>query len=105
SSRRRHTRFSRDWSSDVCSSDLVELHGTGTPVGDPVEATALGDALGVGRPQDDPLRVGSIKTNIGHLEGAAGIAGLLKVVLSIEIGRASCRERGWESVVDVGLTD
>lgn len=61
----------------------VELHGTGTPVGDPVEATALGDALGVGRPQDDPLRVGSIKTNIGHLEGAAGIAGLLKVVLSI----------------------
>ncbi|HJQ01314.1 MAG TPA: acyltransferase domain-containing protein [Jatrophihabitans sp.] len=61
----------------------VELHGTGTPVGDPVEAAALGHTLGAGRPADDPLLVGSVKTNIGHLEGAAGIAGLLKVVLSL----------------------
>ncbi|RBM15535.1 polyketide synthase, partial [Streptomyces sp. PT12] len=64
----------------------VELHGTGTPVGDPIEAAALGAALGTGRPADEPLRVGSVKTNIGHLESAAGIVGLLKVVLSITGG-------------------
>ncbi|MFI7539587.1 beta-ketoacyl synthase N-terminal-like domain-containing protein, partial [Streptosporangium sp. NPDC049376] len=62
---------------------VVELHGTGTRVGDPVEAAALGAALGAGRPAGQPLLVGSVKTNIGHLEGAAGIAGLLKAVLSI----------------------
>ena len=61
----------------------VELHGTGTPVGDPIEAAALGAALGTGRTARQPLRVGSVKTNIGHLEGAAGIAGLLKVLLSL----------------------
>ncbi|MFJ7905664.1 SDR family NAD(P)-dependent oxidoreductase [Kitasatospora sp. NPDC096204] len=62
----------------------VELHGTGTPVGDPVEAAALG-AVFAGRADGaaDPLLVGSVKTNIGHLEGAAGITGLLKAVLSI----------------------
>ena len=62
----------------------VELHGTGTAVGDPIEAAALGAALGAGRPSDDPLPVGSAKTNVGHLEGAAGIAGLIKAVLAIE---------------------
>ncbi|MFK0150026.1 type I polyketide synthase [Streptomyces griseus] len=62
----------------------VELHGTGTPVGDPIEANALGATLGRGR--TEPLRVGSVKTNIGHLEGAAGIAGLLKTVLSLHHG-------------------
>ncbi|WP_416965879.1 type I polyketide synthase [Streptomyces sp. Agncl-13] len=61
----------------------VELHGTGTPVGDPVEAAALGEAIGRHRPADHPLAVGSAKTNVGHLEGAAGIVGLLKVALSI----------------------
>ncbi|MCX4526354.1 SDR family NAD(P)-dependent oxidoreductase [Streptomyces sp. NBC_01551] len=66
----------------------VELHGTGTPVGDPIEAAALG-AVFSGRRADgaageeDPLLVGSVKTNIGHLEGAAGITGLLKTVLGI----------------------
>ncbi|MEU9835626.1 beta-ketoacyl synthase N-terminal-like domain-containing protein, partial [Streptosporangium sp. NPDC048047] len=64
----------------------VELHGTGTKVGDPVEAAALGAAYGTTRPAGDPLLVGSVKTNIGHLEGAAGIAGLLKVVLSLGNG-------------------
>ncbi|MGW2748806.1 type I polyketide synthase, partial [Streptomyces sp. NPDC001450] len=62
----------------------VELHGTGTPVGDPVEAAALGAVLGEGRAVDEPLRVGSVKTNVGHLEGAAGIAGLLKTVLALQ---------------------
>ncbi|MFF8838690.1 SDR family NAD(P)-dependent oxidoreductase [Streptomyces sp. NPDC015130] len=65
----------------------VELHGTGTPVGDPIEAAALGAALGTGRPAGQPLLVGSVKTNIGHLEGAAGIAGLVKAVLALR-GRA-----------------
>ncbi|MGW4567598.1 type I polyketide synthase, partial [Streptomyces sp. NPDC004561] len=61
----------------------VELHGTGTKVGDPVEAAALGAVLGAGREPGRPLRVGSAKTNVGHLEGAAGITGLLKAVLSL----------------------
>ncbi|WP_406205789.1 SDR family NAD(P)-dependent oxidoreductase [Kitasatospora sp. NBC_01560] len=62
----------------------VELHGTGTRVGDPIEARALGAALGTARPDGSPLLVGSAKTNVGHLEGAAGIVGLLKAVLAIE---------------------
>ncbi|MEU3030643.1 type I polyketide synthase [Streptomyces incarnatus] len=61
----------------------VELHGTGTKVGDPVEAAALGAVLGTGREPGDPLRVGSAKTNVGHLEGAAGITGLLKAALAL----------------------
>jgi len=61
----------------------VELHGTGTKVGDPIEAAALGTVVGRARTDGSPLLVGSVKTNIGHLEGAAGIAGLLKTVLSI----------------------
>ncbi|MCL2551330.1 MAG: polyketide synthase, partial [Actinomycetia bacterium] len=61
----------------------VELHGTGTAVGDPIEATALGGFYGAARPADTPLLVGSVKTNIGHLEGAAGVAGLLKTALSL----------------------
>ncbi|MHC5906353.1 type I polyketide synthase, partial [Streptomyces sp. S6] len=65
----------------------VELHGTGTPTGDPVEAAALGAALGAGRPEGRRLRVGSVKTNIGHLEGAAGIAGLIKTLLCLRDGR------------------
>ncbi|WP_344415249.1 type I polyketide synthase, partial [Streptomyces glomeratus] len=62
---------------------FVELHGTGTPLGDPVEAAAVGAVLGSGRPAGSPLLVGSVKPNIGHLEGAAGIAGLIKAVLCL----------------------
>ncbi|KOV66179.1 type I polyketide synthase [Streptomyces sp. MMG1121] len=61
----------------------VELHGSGTRVGDPIEAAALGATLGPARPKDAPLLVGSVKTNIGHLEGAAGIAGFIKAVLCV----------------------
>ncbi|PTL78225.1 type I polyketide synthase [Vitiosangium sp. GDMCC 1.1324] len=61
----------------------VETHGTGTALGDPTEASALGAALGEGRAIDRPLLIGSVKANIGHLEGAAGIAGLIKVALSL----------------------
>ncbi|MFG2583189.1 type I polyketide synthase [Streptomyces malaysiensis] len=62
----------------------VELHGTGTAVGDPIEAAALAEVIGTARTKDRPLLVGSAKTNVGHLEGAAGITGLIKVLLSLE---------------------
>jgi len=64
----------------------VETHGTGTRVGDPVEAKALGQFFGNKRINGDMLTIGSIKTNFGHTEGAAGIAGMLKTVMSIEKG-------------------
>ncbi|NEC23120.1 type I polyketide synthase, partial [Streptomyces parvus] len=62
----------------------MEAHGTSTPVGDPIEANALARALAVGRAPGARAYVGSVKTNIGHTESAAGIAGLIKTVLSIE---------------------
>jgi acyl transferase domain-containing protein len=61
----------------------VEAHGTGTVVGDPIEAEALGSVLACHRPAGEVLRIGSVKTNIGHLEAASGIAGLIKAVLTL----------------------
>jgi acyl transferase domain-containing protein/NADPH:quinone reductase-like Zn-dependent oxidoreductase len=62
----------------------VEAHGTGTSLGDPIEVRALGAVLGAGRAASDPLWVGSVKTNVGHLEAAAGVAGVIKVVLGLQ---------------------
>jgi mycocerosic acid synthase len=63
----------------------VEAHGTGTPVGDPVEARAIGTVVGAGR-VEGPCRIGSIKTNLGHLEAAAGAAGVIKAALCLKHG-------------------
>ena len=71
---------------DVNQTGYVECHGTGTKAGDPVELGAISESLCAQRSSDKPLIVGSIKTNIGHLEGAAGVAGLIKSVLCLEKG-------------------
>jgi amino acid adenylation domain-containing protein len=66
---------------DPSAVSYVEAHGTGTPLGDPIEVRALNAVFGKNR--DEPLKIGSVKTNIGHLESASGIAGLLKVIVSL----------------------
>lgn len=63
--------------------DVLECHGTGTPLGDPMEVRSLRRVFADGRPADQPLRIGSVKSNIGHLEAAAGVAGLVKTVLAL----------------------
>ena len=66
--------------------DYVEAHGTGTLLGDPIEARALGAVYGRGRQPDAPLLAGAVKTNLGHLEAAAGIVGLIKATLAVQHG-------------------
>ncbi|MEO6794492.1 MAG: type I polyketide synthase [Mycobacterium sp.] len=67
--------------------DYVETHGTGTLLGDPIEARALGTVLGRGRPADAPLLLGAAKSNMGHLEAAAGMVGFIKSVLAVQRGQ------------------
>jgi len=76
----------RDADLDLKTTRYVEAHGTGTPVGDPTEAASIGTAFSHQRPETDPLYIGSVKSNIGHLEAASGLAGLIKTVLILERG-------------------
>lgn len=71
---------------DPLTVDYVEAHGTGTPVGDPIESLALGAVLGRNRAEGQRFLIGSVKTNLGHLEGAAGIAGFIKGALTAKHG-------------------
>src|SRR5690606_28269145 len=73
-------------SAGVAAADVgyAEAHGTGTSLGDPIEARALGAVYGAGRPKERPLLIGSLKTNMGHLESAAGIASVIKVALALQ---------------------
>nr|QIX11475.1 polyketide synthase [Cladonia metacorallifera]UUR48181.1 polyketide synthase 28 [Cladonia metacorallifera] len=71
---------------NLADTAYCEAHGTGTPVGDPLEARALGTTIGRARQERSPLLLGSVKTNIGHLEGGAGLAGVIKAVLALEKG-------------------
>ncbi|KAL6857742.1 putative Hybrid PKS-NRPS biosynthetic cluster [Amphichorda felina] len=75
----------KDAGLDVSGTEYFEAHGTGTKAGDPIEAKAIGSVFAAGR--DRPLYVGSIKSNLGHLEGASGLVGITKAVMSVSSGK------------------
>ena len=74
----------KDAGIDPRTVDYIEAHGTGTILGDPIEAEALGRVVGRGRPADRPALLGAVKSNVGHLESAAGAASMAKVVLALQ---------------------
>ncbi|KAI1496239.1 lovastatin nonaketide synthase [Biscogniauxia marginata] len=71
---------------DMGPTRYFEAHGTGTPIGDPTEANAIGRVFKSYRSREDPLHIGSVKANIGHLEGCSGLAGVIKTILILERG-------------------
>lgn len=71
---------------DMHPTRFFEAHGTGTAVGDPIEANAIGVAFSRYRSSEDPLYIGAVKANIGHLEGCSGLAGVIKTILVLESG-------------------
>ena len=71
---------------DCSQTAYIEAHGTGTAVGDPIEAEAIATVFGSTRSTEDPVIVGSIKTNVGHTEAASGLAGVIKTVFMLEEG-------------------
>ncbi|ETW25371.1 polyketide synthase [Mycobacterium gastri 'Wayne'] len=77
-------RAYKDAGIDPRTVDYIEAHGTGTILGDPIEAEALGRVVGKGRPAERPALLGAVKTNVGHLESAAGAASMAKVVLALQ---------------------
>ena len=77
-------RAYKDAGIDPRNVDYIEAHGTGTVLGDPIEAEALGRVVGRGRPADRPVLLGAVKTNVGHMESAAGAASMAKVVLALQ---------------------
>ncbi|KAK2617040.1 hypothetical protein QQS21_000134 [Conoideocrella luteorostrata] len=79
-------RTYREANIDMDPTRFFEAHGTGTPVGDPIEANAIGQAFKHCRSTADPLYIGTVKANIGHLEGASGLAGIIKALLVLEHG-------------------
>ena len=79
----------KDAGIDPRTVDYVEAHGTGTILGDPIEADALGRVVGKGRAADRPALLGAVKSNVGHLESAAGAASLAKVALSLQQRQAA----------------
>ncbi len=64
--------------------DVVECHGTGTALGDPIEVQAIAEVYGINRPAANPLHIGAVKTNIGHLESASGLAGVAKIIAAMQ---------------------
>lgn len=77
-------RVYREAHIDPHSCAFVEMHGTGTKVGDPIEAAAVHAALGSGRSPKNPLYIGSVKSNVGHLEGASGVISLIKAAMMLD---------------------
>ena len=72
---------------DPAQTTYFEAHGTGTPTGDPIEVKAIASVFKDSRSSDEPLRIGSVKTNIGHTETASGVAAIIKVALALEKGQ------------------
>ncbi|GIC84422.1 type I polyketide synthase [Aspergillus udagawae] len=83
---------------DMSLTRYFEAHGTGTPIGDPIETRAIGMAFRRYMSPEKPLYVGSVKSNIGHLEGASGVAGVIKVILALEKGIIPPNSRNLQSL-------